>query len=87
MPNAFTPNYDGVNDVFKVKYPQFIKTFTFRIYNRWGNVVFTTNDPHKGWNGYVNADPQPEGNYVWTISLVDINGNMRNYKGSVLLLR
>ena len=87
MPNAFTPNKDGLNDVFRVKYPGFIKTFEMQIFNRWGQRVFSTTDPYKGWDGKFNNNPQPQGNYVWTILLTDRNGISRQFKGNVLLLQ
>ena len=87
MPNAFTPNDDRTNDVFRVKNPEFIKTFSLKIYNRWGQLIFQTSDPHKGWDGKFNGLPQPADNYVWVISMTDNDGNKESAKGSVLLLR
>jgi len=51
MPAAFTPNTDGINDVFKVKYPFAVQHFHLIIYNRFGSKVFETTDISKGWNG------------------------------------
>jgi gliding motility-associated-like protein len=87
MPNAFTPNADGNNDVFRVKYPQFIKQFRMQVFNRWGQVVFMTSDPHGGWNGSHSGKQQPIGNYIWVISLVNLQGQSRQYSGTVLLIR
>jgi gliding motility-associated-like protein len=87
MPNAFTPNHDGLNDVFRVKYPYFIKTFNMVIYNRWGEKVFTTTDPYKGWDGNYLGENQPSGNYIWTIFLIDLDGNKLTAKGNVILIR
>jgi gliding motility-associated-like protein len=87
MPNAFTPNNDGHNDVFRVRYPQFIKKFHLQIFDRWGQTVYRTSDPSRGWDGKLNGMYQPVGNYVWTISLTDINGKISHFKGSVLLLQ
>jgi gliding motility-associated-like protein len=87
MPNAFTPNNDGLNDVFRVKYPAFIKTFRMIIYNRWGEKIFETNDPLKGWNGIYKGFYQPTGNYIWTISYTDIDGRSETLNGNVILIR
>jgi gliding motility-associated-like protein len=87
MPTAFTPDNDGLNDLFRVKDAGFIETFKMAIYNRWGEIVFVTNDPYKGWNGkYQNLD-QPMGNYVWQISLTTKDGLADTRVGSVILIR
>ncbi|MDI3320652.1 gliding motility-associated C-terminal domain-containing protein [Pinibacter soli] len=87
MPNAFTPNNDGNNDVFKVKYVFPVQLFTMDIYNRWGQKVFTSNDIKKGWDGSVNGLQAPTGSYIWTISLIDIDGKKQQQKGVVTLFR
>jgi gliding motility-associated-like protein len=87
MPNAFTPNNDNNNDVFRVKYPQFIAAFDMKIYNRWGEIIYQSTDARKGWDGSYKGILQPEGNFVWTITLVDIMGRKKSYKGLVLLIR
>lgn len=69
MPDAFSPNKDGLNDVFRVKYSDFIKTFHLSIFNRWGKIVFETSDPKEGWDGtYKNSELDP-GGYTWVVSL------------------
>ncbi len=87
MPNAFTPNHDGLNDIFRVKDLGFIRTFSMVIYNRWGEIVFKTEDPVKGWDGKYKAIMQPNGNYIWQISLTTIDGEKETAYGSVLLIR
>ena len=87
MPNAFTPNNDGLNDVFRVKDPGFIQTFSMVIYNRWGEIIFRTDDPHKGWNGVYKGIAQPEGNYIWQITLTTKDGEKESANGSVILIR
>lgn len=86
MPSAFTPNGDGNNDLFRVKYPSFIKEFHFVVYNRFGQKVFETKDAYKGWDGRFNGALQPPGTYVWFISLTDNDGKRNTGKGSVLLI-
>lgn len=87
MPNAFTPNSDGNNDIFRVKYAQFIKQFKMQVFNRWGQMVYYGTDPHGGWNGNCNGTPQATGNYLWVISVIDKQGRSAVYTGSVLLIR
>ncbi len=67
MPSAFTPNGDGRNDVFRVKYPFSVTVFRMVIYNRWGMQVFQTNNIGEGWEGTFRGAPQPAGTYVWYI--------------------
>lgn len=87
IPNAFTPNGDGHNDVFRVKYPQFIRTFHMAIFDRWGQRVFETADARQGWDGYFHGQAQPAGTYVWTIYYHDVEGKDANRSGTVLLIR
>jgi gliding motility-associated-like protein len=87
MPDAFSPNNDGLNDVFRVKYPFAVTDFHFLVTNRWGQTVFETNDIHKGWNGTFKGEPPLEGIYVWVISYTDINNNSQQLKGTVTLLK
>lgn len=91
-PNAFTPNNDGTNDIFKVKYnyPVF-EYYTFAIYNRWGERVFETNNPNAGWDGTKNGQDSPNGAYVWVLKYKGLetitHGNEGVMKGSFTLLR
>ncbi|MBO9683364.1 MAG: gliding motility-associated C-terminal domain-containing protein [Flavisolibacter sp.] len=87
LPNAFTPNYDGLNDLFRVKDASFIKVFRMNIYNRWGKLVFTTSDPYKGWNGMYQNMSQPAGTYIWQINLTTKDGEKLSRAGSVVLIR
>lgn len=87
LPNAFTPNGDGVNDIFTVKYPFVVKAFLFTIYNRFGEKVFETSDMSKGWNGTYQGLDQPLGSYVWIIQLTDNNNRQQTSKGVITLIR
>ena len=87
MPSAFTPNGDGRNDVFRVKYPFAVTRFRMVIYNRWGTQVFQTENIGEGWDGTFHNAPQPVGTYVWYISLVDTNKGPENANGTVMLVR
>ncbi|HNS18030.1 MAG TPA: gliding motility-associated C-terminal domain-containing protein [Bacteroidales bacterium] len=69
IPNAFTPNGDGVNDFFKpLILTEGVKDFSMAIYNRWGQLIFETNDYMTGWNGNSNNNPSPTGVYIYMIS-------------------
>jgi len=87
MPNAFSPNHDGNNDLFRIKYPDFIKTIDFTVFNRWGQKIFYTSNAATGWDGTINGQLQPAGDYLWVINYTDVLGNSKKLSGYVLLLR
>jgi gliding motility-associated-like protein len=87
MPTGFTPNGDGLNDVFKVKYPFPVKEFHLMVFDRWGNKVFETNKIDAGWDGTYKGEPSVKSSYVWVISFMDVNNKPWQLKGIVTLLR
>lgn len=88
VPNAFTPNNDGKNDVFKVGGSDNLSFFRFRIYNRWGTEVFFSSLPEKGWNGFLRGQLQPQGVYVWTLEYKKkYSTEIFLQKGTVTLIR
>lgn len=88
VPNVFTPNNDGKNDIFNVyDYCQF-KRFNLKIFNRWGQLIFETNDPNKGWDGNFADKPAPEGVYLVHVGYDIVNmPSWPDYSGTVTLLR
>ena len=87
VPNAFTPNGDGHNDVLRV-IPIGIRALNyFTVFNRWGQRVFTTTNPGTGWDGTVNGVLQPVGTYVWMAGGVNYKGEVVERKGVVVLIR
>jgi gliding motility-associated-like protein len=87
VPRAFTPNGDGNNDVLRTKAVG-IRTFEyFMVYNRYGQVIFRSNNPLMGWDGRVQGKEQNTGTYVWMASAVDFLGNKIFRKGTILLIR
>jgi gliding motility-associated-like protein len=66
VPNVFTPNGDGSNDEFRVVYRS-IREYDIRIYNRWGHLVYKSNDPAKGWDGTIHGRPAAESAYFYVI--------------------
>jgi len=88
MPTAFTPNKDGLNDIFKI--PSFISIHlvSFEIFNRFGNKLLSTKDINSGWNGTAHQQPADPGTYIWRIVYLDIvTGKPVEVSGTVLLIR
>ncbi|MGZ3864783.1 MAG: PKD domain-containing protein [Bacteroidia bacterium] len=88
IPNAFSPNGDGTNDIFKGTGIG-IKTYTLMVYDRWGNLVFTSNDLEKGWDGTFHDGNKVslEDVFVWKVVLRDDSNKEHDYKGTVSLIR
>ncbi len=87
VPSGFTPNKDGLNDLL-MAIPVGIKEFRyFRIYNRWGQMVFSTRNPSTGWDGKINGIEQPTGTFVWMVEAIDYKGNLVSRKGVVTIVR
>jgi gliding motility-associated-like protein len=87
IPNSFTPNGDGLNDIFRAIPAGIANTTYFRVFNRNGNLVFETNQWLKGWDGNFNGKPQSNGTYVWMIAGVDKDNKKVEMKGTVNLMR
>jgi len=85
-PTAFTPNGDGLNDIFNV-FGQFITTFEMRIFNRWGEMMYVTDVLGKGWDGTFKGSLMPEGTYVFRATLTDKAGRTFDRSGTVVLLK
>ncbi len=87
IPNAFTPNGDGLNDVFK-PIPLGIKQINyFKIFNRWGQLIFSTTLQNTGWDGTFKGKPQDAAVFVWIIEGVDYLDKKITQKGTVTLIR
>ncbi len=87
MPNAFTPNNDATNDNCKPIIVGTIKQYEFTIYNRYGEVVFQSSEPGKGWDGKINGKPQHANVFAWVCSY-QLEGQLLNLeKGTVVLIR
>ena len=87
VPTAFTPNGDGKNDVFRVSNVTFQRLQEFKVFNRWGQEIFSTNDIKKGWDGSWKGQPQDMGVYQYIIKLASPEGRIETYKGDVTLVR
>lgn len=86
IPNAFTPNGNGPNDVFMV-YGMNIDDFELRVYDRWGMLLFTTTDINRGWDGTFQGHRCQEDVYVWKLSYLDNFGQRNVQYGHVSLIR
>lgn len=87
VPNAFTPNGDGNNDILRAK-PVGITSFEyFSVYNRYGQLVFKTSDYKQGWDGRLRGKEQNTGHFVWMAAAVDFKGIKLFRKGTVMLIR
>jgi len=88
LPTAFSPNEDGMNDIFEAK-GRYIVEFNLEIYDRWGNVIFESQDMNTGWNGTTSdgLSPAQAGNYGFKIFGLDAAGNKFEKIGSVKLVR
>ncbi len=86
VPTAFSPNNDNVNDVF-LPVSRFLDGYKLDIYNRWGKVIFTTEDVNEGWDGEVDFEAQPLGVYLYVINYMDVDGLPIVEKGYFTLLR
>lgn len=87
IPTAFTPNSDGKNDLFKAGNMRFNKLQEFRIYNRWGQEVFSTTNPDQGWDGSYKGQQQDAGVYYYVIRVVTPDNKQQTLKGDITLLR
>jgi len=86
IPNAFTPNNDGLNDVFQPKGHGLVK-FTMRIFDRWGEQLFYAKDLTNGWDGSFKGKICPSDDYIYKITAFDLQGKSKLYTGHVTLLR
>jgi gliding motility-associated-like protein len=87
IPNTFTPNGDGINDVFRAIPAGIKSTEFFNIFNRWGELIFTTKDLRIGWDGTFKGKKQPTDNYIWIIKGKSTAGRDIELKGSIKLIR
>ncbi len=87
LPNAFSPNGDGLNDVFFPVPVGIQSTDYFRVFNRYGAMMFQTKEWMKGWDGTLKGKPAEAGTYVWMIKGIDKNGSVVEMKGTVILLK
>jgi gliding motility-associated-like protein len=86
MPNTFTPNDDGRNDLFR-PVTRGVKNLGLKIFNRWGQLLYETTDPSAGWDGSYKGSACQEGVYVWKAAITTKSGTEREYSGHVTVVR
>jgi gliding motility-associated-like protein len=91
VPNGFSPNGDGVNDVFYLRGSGLFRVRTLRVFNRWGEVVFEKNEvpvnnPAFGWDGKYKGVPVKPDVYVYQVEIICSNGEVLKYSGNVALM-
>jgi gliding motility-associated-like protein len=86
IPNAFTPNNDGANDYFGILNSTSFQDFLLKIYNRYGQVIFTTKNIANKWDGTYKGKPVPAGTYTWSVVYINGQGYTKWLQGTVLVL-
>lgn len=87
IPTAFSPNGDGINDIFKLVNVKNEKLIDFRVFNRWGTIVYNSKDIFQGWDGNYKGQAQATGIYGYAIRIMYADGVEEIYKGTVTLVR
>ncbi|MBK8345719.1 MAG: PKD domain-containing protein [Bacteroidetes bacterium] len=87
VPNAFSPNGDGYNDEIFVLNHEVSELLEYTIYNRYGQIVFTTSDINGGWNGMVGNDEAEIGTYIYLVRAYDMDGVLIQRQGNITLVR
>jgi gliding motility-associated-like protein len=86
IPNAFTPNQDGINDEFYITNADFPK-FNFTVFDRWGNRVYATTNGNFRWDGTQDGDPVASGTYVFVMEAVSAKGKQLKRSGTISIVR
>lgn len=87
VPNGFSPNGDGMNDVFTIGYSKGLTISSLQVFDRWGQQVFYTNNQAQGWDGNIGATPAPVGVYMWLLQGATGAGLPFQQQGNVTLIR
>ncbi len=87
FPNTFTPNGDGINDLFAPNQKARADDFKFKLYTRYGALIFTSGNSHIGWDGTYNGKPAPVGVYYWIATYINNEGRSLQKNGYVTLVR
>jgi len=87
VPSGFTPNGDGLNDIFRPTITQLVKGYKMEIRNRWGQLLYATNNARAGWDGTIGGIKQATGVYVYLIAFTDADGKPVSLKGTLTLIR
>jgi gliding motility-associated-like protein len=86
IPELVTPNGDGVNDEFRLYYKGSVQNYELLVFNRWGQKIFSANDPNNAWDGTIRNEPQESGSYLYVMRF-SLDGTVREESGSFSLIR
>lgn len=86
VPNAFTPNHDGINDIFYIPNAR-LNDFQITIFDRWGNQIFQSVNANFRWDGTINGKPVATGTYIYTLTATDTANRKVRRSGSISLVR
>ena len=87
FPTAFSPNTDGKNEVFKLHVGGDVRSFTFRVYDRWGNQIVSTDEPNFTWDGTYKGKALPSGVYVYQLETEFKNGDFKSTSGNITIVQ
>ena len=87
IPNAFSPNNDGINDAFRITVQGYFKLNYLKIFNRYGQKVYEARDLNLPWDGSRNGSPLPIGTYYWVIEGIDMHNKLLMKQCSITLIR
>lgn len=87
FPNTFSPNGDGINDIFRPSQGAVTDKLQIKIYNRLGALIFTSDNQHNGWDGQTNGKPVPAGVYYWLATYINNEKLSKSQSGSITLIR
>ena len=87
VPTGFTPDGNGINERLRPVLIGFTKVNYFRVYNRWGNLLFSMNSDQPGWDGKIKSQPAETQTVVWMIEAVDVDGKVHSRQGTTVLYR
>ncbi|HSK12298.1 MAG TPA: PKD domain-containing protein, partial [Phnomibacter sp.] len=87
VPSAFTPNGDGLNDIIRPILAGIQRLEFFRVFNRYGQIIFESREPESGWDGRIKGQLQASGNYVYHVQAIDITGEVLKQSGTFVLIR
>jgi gliding motility-associated-like protein len=87
VPKAWSPNKDGHNDVLRPLCVNIKQLYYFRIFDRWGQLMFETNEIGKGWDGIYKGLPQVQDVYTWTVEALGEDGKHYKRAGNSILMR
>ena len=87
VPSAFTPNKDNLNETFGVVDYASVQYFSLQVYSKWGQLIFSSNDINRKWDGTFKGKNMPNGSYLWMLNYTNSRGRKFYDQGTVMLIR